>query len=250
MNIHVITIFPEIFSALNYGIPRIAQEKKILNLHLYNLRDYTNDKHKTVDDRPYGGGPGMVLKVEPLRRAVKDIQSKYSQTSVIYLSPQGKQLDQAYLSNVLSRPNIVLVSGRYEGIDERFIEHDIDEELSIGNYILSGGEFPALVFIDAIARLLPGVLGDELSAELDSFTKDRLDFPHYTRPEIIDGQEVPFILLNGNHADIDRWRKKSALGKTWLKRPDLFEKRPITPDESLLLKEFQDELYSKSNEEN
>lgn len=246
MNIHLITLFPEIFSALNYGIPRIAQQKKSLNLFTYNPRDFTTDRHRTVDDKPYGGGPGMVLKVEPLRRTLNAIKEKHDKTHVIYLSPQGKQLDQAYLNNVLSCPNIVLVSGRYEGIDERFIEHDIDEELSIGNYVLSGGEFAALVFVDAIARLLPNVLGDSLSAQCDSFTQDRLDYPHYTRPELIDGQAVPSVLLNGNHAAIERWRKKIAIGKTWLKRPDLIEKSALTKEEAMLLKEFQDELLNSS----
>jgi tRNA (guanine37-N1)-methyltransferase len=243
MEVGILTLFPEMFSALNYGMPRIAQEKKLLNLQFFNPRDYTQNKHRTVDDKPYGGGPGMVMKVEPLRTALKAAKAKMpAAPHIIYVSPQGKQLDHSSLNRLISRPNIIFIAGRYEGIDERFLIHDIHEEISIGDYVLSGGELAIMVILDGLCRLIPDVLGDENSAQQDSFATGLLDYPHYTRPEMIDDQWVPEELRSGSHRIIARWRTKQALGKTFLKRPDLLSQRQLTAEEQQLLKEFQDEL--------
>lgn len=243
IQIHIISLFPEMFSSLQFGVPRIAQEKNKLRLHILNPRDFTSDPHRTVDDKPYGGGPGMVMKVEPIRKAI--LQAKMQQGEpgyVIYASPQGKQLDHNLLKQLISRPKIIFIAGRYEGIDERLIEHDIDEEISIGDYVLSGGEYAVMVMIDALSRLIPGVIGDELSSQEDSFATGLLDYPHYTRPECIDGQSVPQELLTGHHHNIAKWRRKQALGKTWLKRPDLLKRYPLSQEDKELLMQFKNEF--------
>ena len=223
MKIDVTTLFPEMFSALDYGIVGRAKKKKQIDVTLWNPREFTEDKTGRVDDRPYGGGPGMVMQVQPLRSTIKEIK-KNNNGKVIYLSPQGKLLTQEALHDFTTQPELILICGRYEGIDERFIEHDIDEEWSIGDYVLSGGELAAMVMIDGITRLLPEVLGDAESALQDSFCENLLDYPHYTRPEEIDGQRVPDVLLSGNHQTILKWRKEQALLKTTLKRPDLLKR--------------------------
>lgn len=244
----VITLFPEMFGALKYGIVGRALENGLIKIDAINPRDFTTDKHHTVDDRPYGGGPGMVMQAKPLCDAIKfakkQLSSKAAATKVIYLSPQGKPLDQQGLVVLSQRQNIILLAGRYEGIDQRLIETEIDEQYSIGDYVLSGGELAAMVMVDGITRLLPGALGHEASAQEDSFMQGLLDCPHYTRPEVYSGLTVPKVLLSGNHKHIARWRLKQALGQTWLKRPDLLEKRPLTQEEQQLLNEFRHEFTS------
>ncbi len=249
MWVGVVTIFPEMFQAVSqYGITRRAIEAGLLTLECFNPRDFTEDRHQTVDDRPYGGGPGMIMKVEPLRDAIASARSAApratgeQETSVIYLSPQGRQLDQAAVSQLQQRQSIILVAGRYEGIDERVIRQEIDEEYSIGDYIVSGGELPAMVLIDAVTRLIPGALGHEDSAELDSFSNGLLDYPQYTRPETIDGESVPEILLSGNHAAIAEWRLKQSLGRTWIRRRDLLEKIELNESQRRLLEQFLTEV--------
>lgn len=226
MNIDLITLFPEIFNALDYGIVGRAIERKLIAINAWNPRDYTTDVHRTVDDRPYGGGPGMVMKYEPLADAIKAAQASHAQKPLtIYLSPQGSRLTQPDVKHFAEQTNLILICGRYEGIDERVIEKYVDEEWSIGDYVLSGGELPAMVLIDAITRLLPGALGHELSAEQDSFSESLLDCPHYTRPEQVDGMSVPPVLLSGDHAAISRWRHGKSVEKTWQMRPDLIKSR-------------------------
>ncbi len=248
MRIDVLTLFPEMLAAAaDFGVTGKAAERGIIDLYVWNPRDYTQDKHKSVDDRPYGGGPGMVMKHQPLHDALLDIrqaakQAQPEDVKVVYLSPQGKPLTQALLAAASQLPWLILVAGRYEGVDERFIEQDCDEEWSLGDYVISGGELAALVVIDAITRLLPGALGDDGSAQQDSHADGLLDCPHYTRPEAIDGDKVPDVLLSGNHADINRWRMKQALGKTWQKRPDLLEKKQLTAEQHKLLQEFINEV--------
>jgi tRNA (guanine37-N1)-methyltransferase len=244
MRFDVISLFPEmILSAAGYGVTGRAQERGIVELSAWNPRDYTTDKHRTVDDRPYGGGPGMVLKYQPLHDALNDAKKKDATVAkVVYLSPQGKPIDQALLIEASKLNRIILIAGRYEGIDERFIETDCDEEWSIGDYVISGGELAALVVIDAITRLLPGALGDEDSAQQDSHIDGLLDCPHFTRPEQIDGFKVPEVLLSGNHADIVRWRMKQGLGRTWKKRPDLLKNKILTAEQETLLKEFMNQI--------
>jgi tRNA (guanine37-N1)-methyltransferase len=240
MHLTVISLFPEMFAAItDYGVVGRAVKQEKLKLSVLNPRDFTEDKHRTVDDRPYGGGPGMVMKVAPLSAAIdKAKQVLGAETKVVYLSPQGKPLNQQALEQLADRKSMILVAGRYEGIDERLIENQIDEEWSIGDYVLSGGELPAMVMIDGMARLLPGVLGDELSAEQDSFVDGLLDHPHYTRPENLFGQSVPEVLLGGDHEAIRKWRLKQSLGRTWLRRPDLLEQRQLTDEQQALLEEF------------
>ena len=195
-----------------------------MDLKLWNPRDNTSDKHGTVDDRPYGGGPGMVLKVEPLRKTIKQAREVAPQGSpVVYMSPAGERLKQNVSQRMAALPGIILIAGRYEGIDERVIQQDVDHELSIGDYVLSGGELPALVVMDSVVRLLPGVLGDDESAQQDSFMQGLLDYPHYTRPEEIDGQRVPDVLLSGDHQAIAKWRAEQALKRTKIRRPDLLK---------------------------
>jgi tRNA (guanine37-N1)-methyltransferase len=205
----------------------------------WNPRDYASDRHQTVDDRPYGGGPGMVMMVQPLRDAIREARAMAEgKTRVIYLSPQGRKLDQHGLAELAKQPNLVLVCGRYEGVDERIIAAEVDEEWSIGDYVLSGGELAAMVMIDGITRLLPDALGHEESAEQDSFVQGLLDHPQFTRPEEIDGIAVPEVLLSGDHQAIARWRYKQALGRTWLRRPDLLEGLDLNLEQQALLAEF------------
>jgi tRNA (guanine37-N1)-methyltransferase len=240
MRFGVITLFPEMFAALTCGgITARALQADLCHISCWNPRDYTQDKHRRVDDRPYGGGPGMVMQVQPIRAALHAAVHTLPQPQrVIYLSPQGRPLNQAGVHELLHYHSLILVAGRYEGIDERIIAHDIDEECSIGDYVLSGGELAAMVLIDALVRLLPGALGDTESAMQDSFQAGLLDCPHYSRPEQIDGQRVPDVLLSGDHAAIARWRLRESLGKTWLKRPDLLEKRVLNQEQQDLLAEF------------
>jgi tRNA (guanine37-N1)-methyltransferase len=238
MRIDVVTLFPEMIrECCRYGIPRIAIEKGLLDLETWNPRDYTTNRHRNVDDRPYGGGPGMVMQVQPVADAIEAARAKGG-GPVIYLSPQGRRLDQAAVRRFAALPRMILLAGRYEGIDERLIEQHVDEEWSIGDYVLSGGEPAALVWIDAVARLLPGALGDEESALRDSFMDGLLDYPHYSRPEVINGKAVPDVLLGGNHAEIERWRMKQSLGRTWQRRPDLLEQLALDEEQKALLAEF------------
>ncbi|WP_455366811.1 tRNA (guanosine(37)-N1)-methyltransferase TrmD [Kaarinaea lacus] len=247
MRIDVVTLFPEMIAAVTqHGIPRRAIEKQLLTVEMWNPRDYTVDNHRTVDDRPYGGGPGMVMMVEPLKKAIANArlaaqQALGSTVKTIYLSPQGRPLDQQLLRESATLPGLILLAGRYEGIDERLIVAEVDEEWSIGDYVLSGGELAAMVIIDGITRLLPGVLGHEDSADQDSFVNGLLDYPHYTRPEIVDGQAVPEVLLSGDHRAIARWRLKQALGRTWQRRPELVEKLQLNDLQKELLEEFMKE---------
>lgn len=247
MRIDVITLFPEMFSALTqHGITRRAIENKVLSLALWNPRDYTTDNHRTVDDRPYGGGPGMVMMVEPLGKALAAARQAARQAGgeavkTVYLSPQGKAVDQQMLQQASQAPGWIFLAGRYEGIDERLIETEIDEEWSIGDYVLSGGELAAMVVIDAMTRLLPGALGHEDSADQDSFMGGLLDYPHYTRPEVVAGQPVPKVLLSGDHQAIARWRLKQALGRTWQRRPDLLARLQLDDLQKELLEEFIEE---------
>jgi tRNA (guanine37-N1)-methyltransferase len=239
MRFDVVTLFPELFRILlDQGVTGRALMRGVAELHLWNPRDYTHDRHRTVDDRPYGGGPGMLMKVEPLRDAIAAARAEAPASKVAYLSPQGRVLDQAAMVELTSQPGWILVAGRYEGVDERLIEAHVDEEWSIGDYVLSGGELPAMVVMDAVIRLLPGALGHADSADQDSHTRGLLDCPHYTRPPEIDGQSVPDVLVSGDHAAIERWRLQQALGRTWLRRPDLLERRGLNDDERALLDEF------------
>jgi tRNA (guanine37-N1)-methyltransferase len=251
MQLGLVSLFPEMFDALNYGITGRAITKGYLSLSHFNPREFVTDKpilpgsYRVVDDRPYGGGPGMVMKIQPLRDAIQAAKAKLgSNTPVLHLSPQGQVLTQEALISLVQRERQILVASRYEGVDERLIEAEIDEEWSIGDYVLSGGELPAMVLIDALSRLIPGVLGHVDSAAQDSFMNGLLDCPHYTRPENFEGQQVPKILLEGNHQAIATWRLKQALGRTWLRRPDLLNKRVLTRIEEQLLNDFIDE-YSR-----
>ncbi len=240
MQIAVVSIFPDMVAQVaEYGVVGRAQERELLSLFCENPRDHTDDPHRTVDDRPYGGGPGMVLKYEPAARAIRAARDRLPPGSpVIYLSPQGQVFDQAVAQRLATLPGLILLAGRYEGVDERLIEDDVDEELSLGDFVLSGGEIAAMAVIDALARLLPGVLGDGESAAQDSFMKGLLDHPHYTRPETIDGRRVPAVLLSGDHARIARWRYKQALGRSFLRRPDLVRKLDLSKEQRMLLDEF------------
>jgi len=239
MRFDVVTLFPELFQILlDRGVTGRALMRGQAELHLWNPRDYTRDVHRTVDDRPYGGGPGMVMKVEPLRDAIAAARAAAPHSRVAYLSPQGRILDQAAMNEIAARSGWILLAGRYEGVDERLVEAHVDEEWSIGDYVLSGGELPAMVVMDAVIRLLPGVLGHADSARQDSHMDGLLDCPHYTRPERIDGCAVPSVLIGGDHAAIARWRLSQALGRTWLRRPDLLKRRGLSQTEQALLDEF------------
>ena len=240
MKFDIVTLFPEMVeSVANVGVLGRAVKNDHIQLNSWNPRDYTTDKHRTVDDRPYGGGPGMLMKVAPLKAAIKDAKKTAPKSRVIYMSPQGKTVTQQDVKALAELPGLILIAGRYEGIDERIIESLVDEEWSIGDYVLSGGELPALVLVDAIARMIPGVLGDAQSAEQDSFMQGLLDYPHYTRPEEIDGRTVPQVLLSGNHRDIERWRLQQSLGRSWLRRPDLIEALNLTDEQQQLLESFK-----------
>lgn len=240
MRVDVLSLFPEMFAAIGeYGITSRAVRQGLLQLHCWNPRDYTEDRHHTVDDRPFGGGPGMVMKIKPLELALASAKSAAGGVAkVIYLSPQGRRLDQAAVRELASEECLILIAGRYEGIDERFIEAHVDEEWSIGDYVLSGGELPAMVLIDAVARLLPGALGHADSAEEDSFTDGLLDCPHYTRPKVYEGRSVPAVLLSGNHEHIRRWRLQQSLGRTWERRADLLDSRSLSGEEKKLLDDY------------
>ncbi|OUR72782.1 tRNA (guanosine(37)-N1)-methyltransferase TrmD [Methylophaga sp. 41_12_T18] len=240
MRLGVVSLFPQMFDAITqYGVTGRAVTQDKLSLEYWNPRDFTQDKHQTVDDRPYGGGPGMVMKVKPLRDAIHAAKKQLGeQTKVAYLSPQGKVLDQQSLKELATRETMIFVAGRYEGVDERLIEQEIDEEWSIGDYVLSGGELAAMVLIDGVARLLPGVLGDAESALQDSFMDGLLDHPHYTRPEQLDDQTVPEVLLSGDHEAIRKWRLKQSLGRTWLRRSDLLDVATLTSEQKALLEQF------------
>ncbi len=239
-----VTLFPQMFAALTEsGITGRALKAAHYDLELWNPRDFTSDNYRTVDDRPYGGGPGMVMLAEPLEQALSAAKARVAGGGrrVIYLSPQGRVLDHGKVMELAKGPGAVLLCGRYESVDERLIRRAVDDEISIGDYVLSGGELAAMVLIDAVVRQLPGVLGDEDSAAQDSFVSGLLDCPHYTRPEEYAGERVPPVLLSGNHAEIERWRLKQALGRTWLRRPDLLEKRALSAAEAKLLEEFKRE---------
>ena len=240
MHFNVISLFPEMVATIaEYGVVGRAQRRGLITVDFENPRDYTSDVHRTVDDRPYGGGPGMVMKYEPLARAINAARERLPQGSpVVYLSPQGRVFSQASARRYAALPGLILLAGRYEGVDERLIEAHVDEELSLGDFVLSGGEVPAMAVVDAVVRLLPGVLGDDESAAQDSFMKGLLDYPHYTRPELVDGRNVPDILMSGDHAEIARWRMKQALGRSYLRRPDLVEDLELNDEQQALLDEF------------
>ena len=242
MDIQIISLFPEMFTPLDLSIPGRAQKKGLIKISYLNPRDFTEDKHNTVDDRPYGGGPGMVMKFEPLLAAIK--MAKLRQKTlhptplVCYLSPQGKKFDQKAAQELSQRKGLILIAGHYEGIDQRLINSEVNEEWSLGDFILSGGELAAMCLIDAIVRLQPGALGHSESASQDSFSSALLEYPHYTRPAKIDGLKVPDVLLQGDHTAIARWRLKQALGRTWERRPDLLKKHILSEQEQVLLAEF------------
>ncbi|MFB0722000.1 tRNA (guanosine(37)-N1)-methyltransferase TrmD [Aeromonas salmonicida] len=240
MWIGVISLFPEMFRAITeHGVTGRAVKSGLLQIECWNPREFTHDKHRTVDDRPYGGGPGMLMMVQPLRDAIHAAkQAAGDGAKVIYLSPQGRKLTQAGVTELATNQKLILVAGRYEGIDERVIQTEVDEEWSIGDYVLSGGELPAMTLIDAVSRLVPGVLGDQASAEQDSFTDGLLDHPHYTRPELLDGLAVPEALTSGNHEVIRRWRLKQSLGRTWQRRPELINNLALTDEQESLLAEY------------
>ncbi|MGI9222631.1 MAG: tRNA (guanosine(37)-N1)-methyltransferase TrmD [Woeseiaceae bacterium] len=240
MQIAVVSLFPEFVEQVGqFGVVGRARERDLLSLHLENPRDFASDVHRTVDDRPYGGGPGMVLKYEPAAKAIHAAKDHLpADCPVVCLSPQGRTFDQAVAKRLAALPGMILLAGRYEGIDERLIDLEVDEELSLGDFVLSGGEIAAMAVIDAVARLLPGVLGDDESAAQDSFMDGLLDHPHYTRPESIEGRDAPSVLLSGDHARIARWREKQALGRSFLRRPDLVEKLDLSDEQKALLDEF------------
>ena len=244
MKIALVTLFPEMFAALtDYGISGRAIKQGLLEIALFNPRTHTSDRHQTVDDRPYGGGPGMVMMVEPLRRSINEAREWIGgevgqKTKVIYLSPQGKVLNQACVKTLVAHDNLILVTGRYEGVDERLIQLEVDEEWSIGDYVLSGGELPAMVMLDAMIRQIPGALGHEDSADQDSFAEGAeglLDCPHYTRPEQYEDLKVPEVLLSGNHEKIRQWRLEQSLQRTWQRRPDLLEKLALSEEQQKAL---------------
>jgi tRNA (guanine37-N1)-methyltransferase len=246
MQFAVVSIFPEMLRTVaEYGVVGRAMERGLASLHVEDPRNYATDVHRTVDDRPYGGGPGMVMKFEPAATALRVAKSVLPEGSpVICLSPAGRVFDQAEAGRLAALPGVILLAGRYEGIDERLIEAEVDEELSLGDFVLSGGEIAAMAVIDAVVRLLPGVLGDEDSAAQDSFVEGLLDCPHYTRPEDVEGRHVPEVLLSGDHARIARWRYKQALGRSFLRRPDLVKKLSLDREQQSMLDEFLEELGS------
>jgi tRNA (guanine37-N1)-methyltransferase len=244
----VITLFPPMFDAVTEcGVTGRGRDKGAYQLVLWNPRDFAANSYRTVDDRPYGGGPGMVMMVEPLERAIlaarqRQLSCGVRKPRVIHLSPQGRSLDHRLVTELAAEQGLVMLAGRYEGVDERLVERVIDDEISIGDYVLSGGELAAMVVMDCVVRQLPGVLGDADSASQDSFVNGLLDCPHYTRPEVYEGRAVPPVLLSGNHAEIGRWRLKQALGRTWQRRPDQLERRALTAAERALLEEFKKDI--------
>jgi tRNA (guanine37-N1)-methyltransferase len=247
----VVTLFPEMFDAVTEsGVTGRARERKLFELVPWNPRDFAANSYRTVDDRPYGGGPGMVMMAEPLEKAVKAARQRQksagvTRSRVLHLSPQGRPLDHLKVMELAALQGLVLVAGRYEGVDERLIARAVDEEVSIGDYVLSGGELAAMVVMDAVVRQMPGALGDAESATQDSFVNGLLDCPHYTRPEVYEGEAVPQVLMSGNHAAIARWRLKQALGRTWQRRPELLEKHGLSGEEQALLDEFKNDVAEK-----
>ncbi|OQS37815.1 tRNA (guanosine(37)-N1)-methyltransferase TrmD [Chromobacterium haemolyticum] len=255
MQIDAVTLFPEMFDSIaRFGVSQRALDLGIWGFQAWNPRDFTHDNYRRVDDRPYGGGPGMVMQIEPLAQSIAAARARQAQAGaershVIYLSPQGRPLTHEKAAELSQRAGLILLCGRYEGVDERLIQCEVDEEISIGDYVLSGGELPAMVLMDAVVRLLPGVLNDAQSAYEDSFVDGLLDCPHYTRPEDYQGMRVPDVLLSGNHALIAKWRLKQALGRTMQRRPDLLQGRILTKQESRLLAEYQQEQDLQKNQE-
>ncbi len=251
LQIDVVTLFAPMFEAVTrHGVTGRARERKLYELVLWNPRDFATNNYRSVDDRPYGGGPGMVMMPEPLEKAVyaarqRQKSSGVTKPRVVHLTPQGRVLDHALVDELAKERGIVMLAGRYEGVDERLASRVVDDEISIGDYVLSGGELAAMVVIDGVVRQLPGALGDADSAGEDSFVNGLLDHPHYTRPEVYENEAVPAVLLSGNHADIVRWRLKQALGRTWLRRPDLLAKRKLSEEERSLLEEFRRDTNSK-----
>lgn len=243
LHLGVVSLIPEIFASLKYGVTGRAIEQGLAIIDYWNPREWASRPYRQVDDKPYGGGPGMVMMYEPLHEAIQAARAKMpANCKTVYLSPQGKVIKQADLNQIAKQTQpLLFIAGRYEGIDERIITHHVDEEWSLGDFVLSGGELAAMVFIDALVRLLPGSLGAEASAQQDSFMHGLLDCPHYTRPALINGARVPEVLLGGNHRDIERWRRKQSLGNTWLKRPDLLEKLTLNDLDTQLLVEFKGE---------
>ncbi len=243
----VVTLFPEMLNAFTeYGVTGRAVKKGLVTVNSWNPRDFTEDRHRTVDDRPFGGGPGMLMKVQPLRDAIHAAKASMNgKSKVILLSPQGRKLDQQGVIDLSSNSHMIFVCGRYEGIDERLIEAEVDEEWSLGDFVLSGGEFAAMSIMDAVSRQIPGVLGHEQSSIEDSFFDGMLDCPHYTRPEVLDGLGVPDVLLSGHHENIRKWRQKQAIGRTWQRRPELIEGRELSKEQLTLLDEFKRETISR-----
>ena len=246
MRFDVITLFPELVKqVIECGVVGRAADKGLLQLECWNPRDYTLDKHRTVDDRPYGGGPGMLMKVQPLQDTIRVVREQ-NPGRLIYLSPQGKPVTQLLLAKQTELDSVIFLCGRYEGVDERLIEQEVDEEWSIGDFVISGGELAAMVCIDAMARLIPGALGHRQSAQQDSFSEGLLESPHYTRPEVFNGAEVPEVLMSGNHRQIQDWRDQQSLGRTWLRRSELLESVELDERQQRLLKNFIDEYESNS----
>jgi len=250
MRFDVVTLFPEMFQALtDHGVTGRAVKQDKVSIQCWNPRDFTHDNYQTVDDRPYGGGPGMLMKIQPLKDAIHAAKAAAGDDAkVIYMSPQGRKLDQRGAEQLAQQHKLILVAGRYEGIDERLIETEIDEEWSLGDFVLSGGEMAAMTMMDAVIRLVPGVLGHELSAQQDSFSDGLLDCPHYTRPELYEGQAVPQVLLSGNHEKIRQWRLKQSLGRTWQRRPELLAALELTNEQQRLLTEYLAELDEQAFE--
>jgi tRNA (guanine37-N1)-methyltransferase len=240
MRIKVVTLFPEmVATGTSFGVCGRAVRRGLVDVGTVDPREFAADVHRTVDDRPYGGGPGMLLKYEPVRDAIRSAKAELpAGSSVVFLTPQGRRFDQRIAEELASRTGLVLVTGRYEGFDERLLETEADDELSLGDFVLSGGEIAAVAVIDAVVRLLPDVLGHEASAEQDSFSDGLLDYPHYTRPEMVDDLSVPAVLREGNHEQIRRWRLKQAIGRTYVRRPDLLQDRALTDEEQQLLGEY------------
>ncbi len=248
MRIDIVTLFPAFaMSVGRYGITGRAVESGLLSLRAHNPRDYTDDLHRTVDDRPYGGGPGMLMKVEPLQRAIGEARTALPDAAVICLSPQGECFDQSMARELAGLPGLILVAGRYEGIDERLVELECDREVSIGDYVLSGGELAAMILIDTVTRLQPGALGDQHSAQQDSFSDGLLDYPHYTRPEVVADKRVPKVLLSGDHAAIARWRRQQSLGRTVQRRPDLLDPSQLSDSDRELLDSYVEQNWPASN---
>jgi tRNA (guanine37-N1)-methyltransferase len=248
LQLDIVTLFPAMFDAVTEsGVTGRARERGLYRMVTWNPRDFSSNSYRSVDDRPYGGGPGMVMMAEPLEKAVgaavqRQRSAGVQKPRVIYLSPQGRRLDHALVKNYAAEQGLVMLAGRYEGVDERLLGRVVDDEVSIGDYVMSGGELAAMVVIDCVLRQLPGTLGAADSAEQDSFVNGLLDCPHYTRPEVYEGERVPAVLMSGNHAQIERWRLKQALGRTWQRRPELLERRGVSREEQALLDEYRAEV--------